>query len=105
MHGAAIAHWHGYIRSDLIPEGWPVYGNSNPHVACSTAQSAVYALDGKLNSFNRVMMKGKENYKGDIHIEPHHGSNITFTSIHELAKFFLKNPNASVLGNKYLVES
>lgn len=100
--GAAIVHWHGYIRKDMIPNGWFVHGNSNPHVACSTAQSAIYALSGKIPSFYSSLVQGIPTYQGDVHIEPHHGTNITFTSISDLASFLLKNPQASRLGNAYL---
>ncbi len=99
--GAAIAHWHGYIRPDLIPRGWSVHGYNNPHVACSTAQSAIFALSGKLQSFKNLLGNDQEAYHGDVHIEPHHGTNITFTSIYDLATFLLES-NASELGNKYL---
>ena len=57
-------------------------------------------FDGKLNSFKESLDSGVE-YKGDIHIEPHHGTNICFISVVELAQYLLNNPNASVLGNSY----
>ena len=100
-NGAAIVHWHGYIRKSLVPSGWSIHGFRNPHVACSTAQSAIYALRGKLDAFNDLL-RTSQIYRGDVHIEPHHGTNITFTSIQELARFLLKTPGTSELGNKYL---
>jgi hypothetical protein len=99
--GIALAHWHGYFQPENIPKGWYYYGQRNPHVACSTAQSAIFALDGKLRMFEQVSNDHQE-YKGDIHIEPHHGTNISFTSITELAELLKNNPSLSVLGNKYL---
>ncbi|MEN9614450.1 MAG: hypothetical protein RLZZ347_757 [Candidatus Parcubacteria bacterium] len=101
--GLSLSHWHGYVNEKYIPEGWVAYGSNNPHVACSSPQSAIYALAGKLDSFKQTVTKEMV-YNGDIHIEPHHGTNITFTSIHDLATLFLKNPDMTSLGNKYLVQ-
>lgn len=98
--GISISHWHGYIHPDNIVKGWYVHGVENPHVACSSPQSALYAISGKLKSFEESL-KGNIEYKGDIHIEPHHGTNICYTSITDLAEYFIKNPKASVLGNSY----
>lgn len=98
--GISISHWHGYIHPEHVQKGWYVHGVVNPHVACSSPQSAIYALDGKLNSFIESLNKNEE-YKGDIHIEPHHGTNICYTSIKDLANYLVNNPNASVLGNSY----
>lgn len=99
-NGAAIAHWHGYFHPARIPSGWIFHGVENPHVACSSPQSAMYALDGKLRSFSKHA--AKVGYRGDIHIEPHHGSNICFTTLPELAEMLVKDPQISILGNKYL---
>ena len=98
--GISISHWHGYIHPEKVPSGWFVHGVANPHVACSSPQSAIYALDGKMNSFKESFDKNME-YKGDIHIEPHHGTNICYTSITELANYLVNKPPASVLGNSY----
>lgn len=98
--GISISHWHGYIHPEHVQKGWYVHGIANPHVACSSPQSAIYALDGKLHSFKESILKNDE-YKGDIHVEPHHGTNICYTSIRDLAKYLVDNPNASVLGNSY----
>ncbi|MES2314447.1 MAG: hypothetical protein V4524_00725 [Patescibacteria group bacterium] len=100
-NGLAIAHWHGYFHPQHIPKGWYHHGYGNPHVACSTPQSAIFALDGKLNTFEKAMKEGAD-YHGDIHIEPHHGTNIVFPSVKELGRLLMENPEASVLGNKYL---
>lgn len=98
--GMALAHWHGYIKKEFIPKGWYIHGVQNPHVACSTAQSAIYALFGKLEAFIEQLPK-KQEYMGDIHIEPQHGTNITFTSLKELGEF-LSQKEVAKLGNAYL---
>ncbi|MDQ5948944.1 MAG: hypothetical protein QG589_69 [Patescibacteria group bacterium] len=98
--GISISHWHGYIHPQHVPAGWYVHGVANPHVACSSPQSALFALGGKLNSFIDVMGNGSE-YHGDIHIEPHHGTNICYTSVKDLANYLLQDKNASMLGNTY----
>lgn len=98
--GRGIAHWHGYFNPSRVPEGWIVHGVNNPHVACSSPQSALYALGGKLQAFKDL--KPENEYKGDIHIEPHHGTNICFPTITELATMFINDPEMTVLGNKYL---
>jgi hypothetical protein len=98
--GISISHWHGYIHPDHIQKGWYVHGITNPHVACSSPQSAIFALQGKLECFTDSMKNNLE-YKGDIHVEPHHGTNICYTSISELANYLVVNPGASILGNSY----
>lgn len=99
--GISISHWHGYFREDLVPASCMVYGFKNLHVACSSPQSAIYALGGKLASFFENF-SSLEKYNGDIHIEPHHGSNISYTSLTKLAEYLINNPEASKLGNIYL---
>lgn len=101
QQGLAIAHWHGYVDPERIPEGWHVHGEHNPHVACSSPQSAIYALDGKIRAFEVAMSKNGA-FEGDIHIEPHHGTNIVYPSLSGLADFFLSDTPPSSLGNKYL---
>ncbi len=98
--GISISHWHGYIHPEHVPKGWHVHGISNPHVACSSPQSALFALGGKLNSFVDTIQNGAE-YKGDVHIEPHHGTNICYTSVKDLANYLLEDKEASMLGNSY----
>lgn len=98
--GISISHWHGYIHPEHVQKGWFVHGIANPHVACSSPQSAIYALDGKLKSFFESISRNID-FKGDIHVEPHHGTNICYTSIKELADYLVNNPTASVLGNSY----
>lgn len=99
-NGAAIAHWHGYINPDQLPEGWWVHGAGNPRVPCSSLQSVVYALEGKMGAFSKSMEEGKE-YKGDVHIEPDHGTNIVFPTLKELAEFVSAHSNVTRLGNHY----
>jgi hypothetical protein len=102
-NGLAISHWHGYFKKTHIPKGIIMYGIENPHVSCSSPQSAIYALGGKLSSFQEyIKNENTIEYKGDIHIEPHHGINIVYPSLVELATYILKNPEATELGNKYL---
>ncbi len=98
--GVAIAHWHGYFKPSLIPKGWYVHGYNKLPVACSTPQSAIFALSGKINSFIEAISE-KAEFVGDIHIEPHHGTNICFSSLSDLGNFLEKNPEASRLGNHY----
>lgn len=101
--GVSISHWHGYFNEEYIPAGIHVYGRENPHVSCSSPQSAIYALGGKINSFFDILYKSNGiDYTGDIHVEPHHGINITFPSLTGLAEYLLHNPMATELGNKYL---
>ncbi len=99
--GMALSHWHGYINPLHIPRGWQVHGLTNPHVACSSPQSAIYALEGKLNAFKQAMLTHRV-YKGDIHVEPHHGTNITYNSQKELARHMASTEHFTELGNRYL---
>jgi hypothetical protein len=102
--GYSISHWHGYFNKELVPYGLKVYGSSNPHVSCSSPQSAIYALHGKLDSFLKSFnsLESLQNYMGDIHVEPHHGININYPSLSKLASYIIDNPNSTELGNKYL---
>ncbi len=88
-HGIGIAHWHGYINKMNIPEKWHIHGIDNPHVSCSTPQSAHYALSGKLETFKQAL-KDKIEFEGDIHVEPHHGTNINFPSFEQVSKIFFR---------------
>ncbi len=100
-NGMAISHWHGYINPKFIPKGWYVYGQNRPPVSCSSSQSAIYAFQGKEKAFQESLA-GDAEFLGDIHIEPQHGTNITYPSLQELGKFLNSNRDISVLGNKYL---
>ncbi len=99
--GYSINHWHGYFNPELLMKNVYVYGSNNPHVSCSSPQSAIYALEGKLTCIlgNIDIMSS---YHGDIHVEPHHGINVSFYSLVELAKYIQNNPESTKLGNKYL---
>ncbi len=99
--GLAIAHWHGYLNRDLVPDGWFLHGEDNPHVSCSSPQSAIYALYGKMRVFFEALQKSKE-FMGDIHIEPHHGTNINYWSLVDLGQFLSHREDVSKLGNYYL---
>lgn len=101
-NGVALSHWHGYLDPEKIPNGWYVHGHLNPHVACSTPQSAIYAISGKLNAYMSSIDKKNVEFLGDVHIEPHHGTNINFISLQSLAKFLYTDIKIVSLGNKYL---
>jgi hypothetical protein len=103
--GLGISHWHGYFKSEFIPENCMVYGNSNLHVACSSPQSAIYALGGKLTAFQNKLGSKDHVHDGDIHIEPHHGINISYESLEKLGEYLINNPNATKLGNIYLKDA
>ncbi|MEK9147324.1 MAG: hypothetical protein AAB593_00175 [Patescibacteria group bacterium] len=101
--GIALSHWHGYVNPEFILSGWYVHGQYNPHVSCSSPQSAIYAIDGKMRVFIKNIFNNiKNDYFGDIHIEPHHGSNMTFSSLEEFGKFVSFRKNVASLGNLYL---
>ena len=85
-HGVALAHWHGFLPHSKIPTGYPMHGQGNPAVACSTPQSAIYAIQGKIRLLENG---GGTQLKGDIHIEPHHGTNFTCNSLQGLAQWLL----------------
>lgn len=99
--GRALGHWHGYINPSEIPTGWFVHGVHNPHVACSSPQSALYALRGKLRVCNTAIGKN-EDFLGDVHIEPQHGTNLSYPTLTAMGKFLSQGPQVSVLGNEYL---
>jgi len=101
--GMGITHWHGYFNKDLLPKGLRVYGEENPHVSCSSPQSAIYALGGKLeNFFATIDTLYFSEYTGDIHIEPHHGINVSYPSLVGLAGYIIANPGSTQLGNRFL---
>lgn len=83
-NGAALAHWHG-TRDDLVaPKGYWTHGGSNPPVSCSAPQAAFYALAGKLGTLEMALLSGAA-FQGDIHLEPHHGINVTGPSLVQIA--------------------
>ncbi|CAN5411337.1 hypothetical protein BH23BAC3_BH23BAC3_21750 [soil metagenome] len=85
--GLSISHWHGYPDKGYPLPGYVIHGDDNPPVSCSTPQSAAYAFSGKLNVLEEL--RGSlGNHRGDIHIEPHHGTNISgVMSLTESAKW------------------
>jgi len=95
-NGIAIVHWHGYIRNKNLLGKTLEYGFNNPSVSCSSAQSAIYALRDKLNCAFKAINDNSE-YNCEIHIEPHHGSNIIYESVVSLANLLLRNNNISKL--------
>ncbi len=73
--GASMTHWHDYPDLCQLPDGYYLHGESNPPVACSTPQSAAYSLLGKIAALEVALEQGRE-YRGDVHVEPNHGTNI-----------------------------
>jgi hypothetical protein len=88
--GLALAHWHGYVDPHTLPEGYAIYGSDNPPVSCSTHQAALFALLGKVSAL-RAMIGRDEEFRGDLHVEPHHGVNMTGLSLVDLARWVLQN--------------
>jgi len=74
--GLSISHWHGYPDKSYPLPGYSIHGEENPPVSCSTPQSAAYAFMGKLKALN-LLNEPISQYRGDVHIEPHHGTNIS----------------------------
>lgn len=99
-NGSALVHWHGYFNSNIKLDNFYFYGNSNPSVSCSSPQSAVYAFKDKMQTLLTVIY-GNLPYKADVHIEPHHGVNVSFSSIIELANFLNQNKNITTLGDDF----
>ncbi|MEM6783288.1 MAG: hypothetical protein AAF624_06090 [Bacteroidota bacterium] len=83
--GLSISHWHGYLGAATPPVGYARFGDVNPPVSCSTPQSAVYSLEGKLAAFANAEAAS---FRGDVHVEPHHGTNVSgIYSLPETAQF------------------
>jgi hypothetical protein len=90
--GASMTHWHDYPQSEMLPEGYYLHGRENPPVSCSTPQSAAYSLLGKVKALEQALQNDTE-YRGDVHIEPNHGTNIVgLLSLTETAAIL--NPEA-----------
>lgn len=87
--GVGQAHWHGTMDADGLPEGYVVHGAENPPVSCSTAQSALFALAGKLVALHATTARGVD-LAGDVHVEPFHGVNVTGASLSTLADLVLE---------------
>ncbi len=88
-NGAALAHWHGVISADAVPDGYVVHGAENPPVSCSTRQAALFAFTGKLGALE-ASIRSDAPFEGDIHIEPHHGVNVTGPSLLSLARWAME---------------
>lgn len=89
--GLSLFHWHGYPSPDQVPAGLFFHGDNNPAVSCSTAQSALYTMFGKLSALNQSLEE-KMPYMGDVHIEPHHGSNISsIYKLEQVVKMLIEN--------------
>ena len=86
--GMALAHWHGTVDPGQLPELYTFHGENNPPVSCSTHQSGIYALSGKLDAFRESTSRGAP-FLGDVHMEPHHGVNVTWPTLTGLAELFL----------------
>jgi hypothetical protein len=84
--GMALAHWHGEVDRARLPKGYAIHGDTNPPVSCSTHQAAMYALTGKMNALRESIDSGADFY-GDVHVEPHHGINVTGESLLVLARW------------------
>jgi hypothetical protein len=84
-NGLALAHWHGFLPRCAVPQGYFAHGQNNPPVSCSTPQASIYALIGKISAFQRSLEQG-DAYRGDVHVEPYHGTNMSGTSLVELAR-------------------
>lgn len=100
--GMSVVHWHGYINPKIQTLGLYSYGEKNPHVACSSPQSAIYSLEGKLDSFFKNI-ESVDSLLGHIHVEPHHGINVSHIDIISLINDIINKTNYTSLGNKYLI--
>ena len=88
--GASIFHWHGYLEQNQIPKNHVMHGINNPPVSCSTRQSAVYSLLGKLEALE-ISIAENIDYFGDVHLEPHHGTNISsINNLTEIVEYLNK---------------
>ena len=76
INGASLFHWHGYTVPGQVLQGYYFHGYSNPSVSCSTPQSAIYTLYGKLEALKNNLEHDTA-FLGDVHVEPHHGTNIS----------------------------
>lgn len=102
--GAALAHWHGSIAPDAVPDGYVVHGAENPPVSCSTHQAALFAFAGKLGALE-ASLRSNGSFEGDIHIEPHHGVNVTGPSLFHLARWAMERVCGSHSGTGSLLRA
>ena len=94
--GLALAHWHGYLAEDKLPSGCAVFGRDNVPFACATPQSAILAFQGKIAAFTSEFRRCRD-YHGDIHVEPHHGTNMTGSSLTGIARWLLDSGQSAPL--------
>jgi hypothetical protein len=88
--GMGITHWHGYPQAKDLPNGYCLHGSDNPSVPCSTPQSAIFALLGKLSAVSESIAS-ESVFRGDVQHEPHHGTNVNgMMSLTETAQQFAK---------------
>jgi hypothetical protein len=87
--GMALAHWHGDVDRGVLPAAYVGFGDDNPPVSCSTHQAALYTLGGKLRAF-AGMRERHVAYEGDVHVEPHHGINVTWPTLTGLAQLLVE---------------
>jgi hypothetical protein len=85
--GLALIHWHGKVLPEFVPRGYYLYGENNPAVPLSS-QSALYAFWGKEEAIKKNLSMNTQ-YLGDIHVEPHHGINMTGVSLRGLGYYLL----------------
>lgn len=95
--GIGLAHWHGYVKDGDFPGGFIIHGEANLPVSCSSPQSGIYALKGKFEILDKLAGSGAD-FNGDIQIEPHHGSNVNYGRLTDLAEYILANRNHFNLG-------
>lgn len=101
QNGMALAHWHGYILPEFVPHGWVVYGTDNPAFMCSTQQSGIVAFRKKEQALLDFIVKADKEFYGDIHIEPQHGTNISWPSLSGLGYYLLSYEKLAKLGYDY----
>ena len=92
-NGMSLFHWHGYLKEGQIPKNHFMHGGGNPSVSCSTRQSALYSFLGKLEALEESALQNKA-FIGDVHVEPHHGTNISsIQSLTEVVAYLHTLPN------------
>jgi len=97
QQGMALVHWHRDIPKDSVPRGWFIHGEKNPPVLCSSSQAAVFAFLGKARCVEESIRKHIP-FRGDIHIEPQHGINISWDTLEDLSHWLLSDSKVSCAG-------
>ena len=88
--GVAIAHWHEHLTREDIPPGFTFHGDTNPAVSCASPQAALFALQGKLQAFADMDPEARLSYRGDVHVEPHHGTNVVDSTLVSIGEWSAK---------------